>query len=237
MKPLAVALVSGGMDSCVAAAVAEREFRLFLLHIRYGQRTELKELDCFQRIADHYRPEKNLILRLDYLSVIGGSSLTDVTVPVPESDPNRTDIPSTYVPFRNAGFLAAAVSWAEVTGAEAVFIGAVEEDSSGYPDCRESFFSAFQGAVRTGTRTGHVNIRTPLLHMTKAEIVRLGISLNAPLHHTWSCYRRMDAACGTCASCVLRIRGFEGAGIKDPIQYLDHLTPDGSAMSPSRIIQ
>ena len=231
-NPLAIVLVSGGMDSCVAAAVAKHDFRLSLLHIGYGQRTARKELDCFRNLVRAFGPERNLVLNLDYLSAIGGSSLTDHTRPVPEADFGSRTIPSTYVPFRNSGFLSAAVSWAEVIGAGAVFIGAVEEDSSGYPDCRELFFSSFQQAVNSGTRSGRVSIRTPLRHLTKGEIVRLGLSLNAPFKHTWSCYRRMDVACGTCASCVLRLRGFEQAGVKDPIQYLQMDTPGGVIPAP-----
>ncbi len=220
LKPLAVVLVSGGMDSCVTAAVAAKEFRPCLLHIRYGQRTEAKELDSFRRIAEVYKPEHQLVLTFDYLSLIGGSSLTDRALPVPRSDLVKGGIPSTYVPFRNAGFLSAAVSWAEVLGAEAVFIGAVEEDSPGYPDCREGFFEAFQRAVDRGTRPGtHLSIRTPLIRLTKEQIVRLGVSLGAPLQHTWSCYQREDVACGTCASCNVRLKGFEKAGISDPIPY------------------
>jgi 7-cyano-7-deazaguanine synthase len=151
--------------------------------------------------------------------------LTDVTIPVPDADSETGRVPPTYVPFRNAGFLSAAVSWAEVIEAGAVFVGAVEEDSSGYPDCRQSFFESFQAAVNMGTREGKVIIRTPLLHKTKEEIVKLGISLSAPFGDTWSCYRRMDSACGTCASCALRLRGFKQAGIKDPIPYLAHAVP------------
>jgi len=220
MKPLAVVLVSGGMDSCVTAAVASGEFRLCLLHIRYGQRTETRELDSFRRIAESLKPEKQLVLTFDYLSLIGGSSLTDRNLSVPSSEQESTHIPSTYVPFRNAGFLSAAVSWAEVLEAKAVFIGAVSQDFPGYPDCRENFFTAFQEVVNEGTKPGsNRSVRVPLLHMKKDEIVRLGISLGAPLQHTWSCYRSEDFACGTCASCVLRLQGFMKAGVADPIPY------------------
>jgi 7-cyano-7-deazaguanine synthase len=195
-----------------------------MLHVKYGQRTERRELDAFQKIVEWYRPEKSLVLRLDYLSVIGGSSLTDAALPIPAAQDVGTTVPSTYVPFRNAGLLSAAVSWAEVLDAEAVYIGAVEQDSSGYPDCREGFLTAFGEAVRRGTRDARIAIQAPLVRMTKGEIVRLGISLDAPLKYTWSCYRRDDVACGTCASCTLRLQGFEQAGIRDPIPYVEQNT-------------
>jgi 7-cyano-7-deazaguanine synthase len=208
------------MDSCVVAAVAAQEFRLGLLHISYGQRTETKELQCFHGIADALKPERRLVLRFDHFKAIGGSSLTDRSIDVPSGEPLDGQIPSTYVPFRNAGFLSAAVSWGETVGAEAVFIGAVEEDSSGYPDCREVFLSAFQETVNNGIRPDHViTIKAPLLHMTKDRIIRLGASLGAPFHLTWSCYRQEDHACGTCASCLLRRSAFARAEIIDPIPY------------------
>ena len=219
-KPLAVVLLSGGMDSCVVAAVAAQEFRLALLHISYGQRTERKELECFHGIADALRPEHRLVLRFDHFKTIGGSSLTDRSMEVPSGEQLDGQIPSTYVPFRNAGFLSTAVSWGETIGAKAVFIGAVEEDSSGYPDCSEVFLSAFQETVNNGIRPDHViAIKAPLLHMTKDKIVRLGVSLGAPLDLTWSCYKAEDYACGMCASCLLRLAAFSRADINDPIPY------------------
>lgn len=220
-KPSGIVLVSGGMDSLVTAAVAARECgKLRFLHAGYGQRTEVRELAGFRRLAQHYRVTDALEIRLDALGRIGGSSLTDASLAVPDHDPAATGVPSSYVPFRNAHLLAAAVSWAEVVGAQRVYIGAVEEDSSGYPDCRETFYAAFQQAIDLGTKDDtHISIVTPVIHMNKADIVRLGLELGAPFELSWSCYRREDAACGTCDSCVLRIRAFRAAGVPDPIPY------------------
>lgn len=225
---LAIVLVSGGMDSCVTAAVANEHFRLALLHVNYGQRTEARELRAFNEIADFYRAEKRLSVSLEHLKVIGGSALTDTSIPVPETDLLRTPhselrtqtIPTTYVPFRNAHLLSIATSWAEVIGATRIFIGAVEEDSSGYPDCREIFYQAFNRAIETGTKPEtRIEIITPLIHMKKSEIVKRGTELKAPLHLTWSCYQSSENACGRCESCVLRLKGFREAGVKDPIPY------------------
>lgn len=209
------------MDSCVAAAIAREESdELAFLHVSYGQRTEARERKAFNDIADHYGVDRRLDVSIEYLAKIGGSSLTDEKIAVAEADLESKGIPTSYVPFRNANMLAIAVSWAEVIGATSIYIGAVAEDSSGYPDCRPEFYEAFQKAIDTGTRPDtHIEIRTPIIHLTKSEIVRKGVELDAPLHLTWSCYRREDLACGTCDSCALRLRGFELAGIPDPIPY------------------
>ncbi len=224
---LAVVLVSGGMDSCVTAAVANEEYRLAFLHVNYGQRTEARELRAFNEIAGHYKAEKRLTVSIEHLKVIGGSALTDTSIPVPElgspqsaiRNPKST-IPITYVPFRNAHLLSIAVSWAEVIGATKIFIGAVEEDSSGYPDCREVFYQAFNKVIEMGTKPEtRIEIVTPLIHLKKTAIVKEGTKLRAPLHLTWSCYQNNDRACGRCESCILRLKGFKGAGVDDPIPY------------------
>jgi 7-cyano-7-deazaguanine synthase len=219
-RPLAVALISGGMDSAVAAAEAARDWRLAALHLSYGQRTAARERACFEALADHLNAERRLALEVGHLAAIGGSALTDRTLSVPEADLGRVGVPVTYVPFRNAHLLATAVSWAEVIGATAVVIGAVEEDSSGYPDCRRVFFEAFSTAVATGTRPGSaIRLLTPVLNLDKAAIVRRGVALGVPFERTWSCYAQGDAACGQCDSCALRRRGFARAGVEDPIPY------------------
>lgn len=221
MIKMAIILVSGGMDSCVTAAIAHAEYaELAFLHISYGQRTEVRERRAFNDIADHYGVEKRLDISIEHLAKIGGSSLTDDKIVVSEADLTSTEIPTSYVPFRNANMLAIATSWAEVIGANAIYIGAVAEDSSGYPDCRPEFYAAFQQTIDTGTKPDtHIQIRTPIIQLSKAEIVKKGIELNAPLHLTWSCYRSEELACGTCDSCALRLRGFEQAGVSDPIKY------------------
>jgi 7-cyano-7-deazaguanine synthase len=214
----AIALVSGGMDSCVAAAVAARECELALLHVNYGQRTERRELRAFSDIADFYGIRERLVADISYLSEIGGSSLTDLSIPVERADLGRAGIPSSYVPFRNTHFLAIAVSWAEVIGAKRIYIGAVEPDSSGYPDCREAYYHAFNNLIRVGTKPQtRVEVVAPLIKMKKAGIVALGMRLGAPLNITWSCYKNDDAPCGECDSCALRARGFAEAGVADPI--------------------
>ena len=217
----AIVLVSGGMDSCVTAAIArENSGDLAFLHISYGQRTEERERKAFNDIADFYDVEKRLDVSIEHLAKIGGSSLTDAAMNVTEADLESKEIPTSYVPFRNANMLAIAVSWAEVLGANSLYIGAVAEDSSGYPDCRPEFFEAFQKTIDAGTKPDtRIEIRTPIINLSKADIVKKGIELNAPLELTWSCYRSEDVACGTCDSCALRLRGFERAGIKDPIAY------------------
>jgi 7-cyano-7-deazaguanine synthase len=222
-RELAVVLASGGLDSCVCVAEAAREYDLALLHVNYGQRTEARELQAFTAIADHYGvpAARRLVTSLAHLAQIGGSSLLDATRPVETGLPAAdAGIPSTYVPFRNAHMLCLGTSWAEVLGARALYIGAVQEDSSGYPDCRESFYRAFQAAIDAGTRPDtHVRIVTPLIHRTKPAIVRRGQELEAPLHLTWSCYVNSEAACGQCESCRLRLRGFAEAGVADPVRY------------------
>jgi 7-cyano-7-deazaguanine synthase len=226
-KPKAVVLLSGGMDSCVAAAIAQQDYELALLHADYGQRTERRERTAFDQIADFYHVgnANRLIARLDHFRQIGGSALTDHGVPVPErrtadAVSRNESIPVTYVPFRNAHFLAIAVSWAEAIGARAIFIGAVAEDSSGYPDCRAEYYEVFQELIRVGTRPEtQIEIATPVIRMRKSEIVRCGIELKAPLELTWSCYQSEEAACGVCDSCLLRLRAFAEAGEADPIPY------------------
>jgi len=218
--PLAVILVSGGLDSCVTAAVAVQNFEPAFLHLNYGQKTEKRELQAFDAIAGHYGVSRRLIADVRHFSQIGGSSLTDPGIPVSRADLQNLSIPSSYVPFRNANILAIATSWAETTGAESIFIGAVEEDSSGYPDCRKEFFTAFERLIAKGTRPEtRIRIKTPLLHMTKSEIVKAGIKLGAPLDLTWSCYQDEEQACGECDSCALRLRGFQRVGVEDPIVY------------------
>lgn len=219
-RKIAVVAVSGGMDSCVTAAIARENYELAFAHINYGQRTETRELKAFNDIAGFYNIEKRLVIDFTHLSRIGGSSLTDKKIDVSKADLNSREIPSSYVPFRNANILSACVSWAEVLNASAVFIGAVYEDSSGYPDCRPEFFSAFERMVDAGTKPKtKIKIETPIIHLSKAGIVKKGIELNAPLHLTWSCYQSEDEACGVCDSCALRLRGFKSAGIEDPIPY------------------
>jgi 7-cyano-7-deazaguanine synthase len=222
-KPKAVILLSGGMDSCVTAAIANQTHRLAVLHVSYGQRTERRERRCFGEIADFYGVRERLAIRLDNFRQIGGSALTDEQIAVPESGAALAPdagIPVTYVPFRNAHFLSAAVSWAEVIGATAIFIGAVEEDSSGYPDCRPEYYHAFAEVIRQGTRPEtHIEIVTPVIAMKKSEIIRRGADLGAPLDRTWSCYQFEDEACGICDSCRLRLGAFAEAGLRDPIEY------------------
>ena len=222
-KSKAVVLLSGGMDSCVTAAIAAETNALALLHASYGQRTERRERQAFDAIADFYSLSDRLVARLDHFREIGGSALTDPAVAVPEREnvpASGEGIPVTYVPFRNAHFLSIAVSWAEAIGATSVWIGAVAEDSSGYPDCRPEYYRAFQELVRAGTRPEtRIEIVTPVIQMRKSDIIRRGIELGAPLHLTWSCYQGEREACGACDSCLLRLRAFEEAGVTDPIPY------------------
>src|SRR6201996_7895308 len=218
----AVVSLSGGMDSCVCAALAARDYDAFAVHFSYGQRTEAHELESAQAVAKQLGFKDFLHLKIDLFRRIGGSALTDASIDVPEVSENGqigAEIPVTYVPFRNAHFLSAAVSWAEVLGAKKIMIGAVEQDSSGYPDCRPAYYEAFQQLIRMGTKEGDIKVATPLIHMRKKDIVALGLELNAPLDLTWSCYSGADEACGECDSCVLRLRAFREAGLSDPIPY------------------
>jgi 7-cyano-7-deazaguanine synthase len=217
----AVVLLSGGMDSCVCAALAARDHQTAAVHVSYGQRTENRERRSFEAICDRLGIRDRLLVRNEALRAIGGSALTDANIAVPESHTLGTGVPVTYVPFRNAHFLAVAVSWAEVLGAEKVYIGAVEPDSSGYPDCCPAYYRAFNEVVRTGTKDGIIQVVTPLIAMRKREIVTFGLELGAPFDLTWSCYQRQDRACGVCDSCVLRLRAFHDAGAKDPIPYAE----------------
>jgi 7-cyano-7-deazaguanine synthase len=227
-KGKAVVLLSGGMDSCVCAAVAREQHgadNLALLHASYGQRTEKRELQAFQEIAHYFGMQHRMVVKLDYFCVLGGSALTDKEIKVPENALEATGsavsaIPVTYVPFRNAHFLSVGVSWAESIGARAIYIGAVAEDSSGYPDCRPEYYRAFQELIRVGTKPEtEIEMVTPVIQLKKSEIIRRGKELGAPLHLTWSCYQNEDAACGQCDSCLLRLRAFAEAGMDDPIPY------------------
>ncbi len=221
-SPRAVVSLSGGMDSAVCLALAARDYETYALHFSYGQRTERRELASARAVAEIIGVHQFLAVRIDLFRQIGGSALTDPDIPVPDAPPIEKigeEIPVTYVPFRNAHFLSAAVSWAEVLGAKKIFIGAVEQDSSGYPDCRPAYYTAFNQLIRTGTRDGDIEVVTPLIHLKKSAIIRLGVDLNTPLHETWSCYSGEDRACGVCDSCTLRLRAFVEAGVPDPILY------------------
>jgi 7-cyano-7-deazaguanine synthase len=221
-RPRAVVCLSGGMDSCVCASLAARDYEVYALHVSYGQRTEARELRSAEEVARIVGVRELLPLRMDLFRRIGGSALTDPDIAVPVAGEEATiglEIPVTYVPFRNAHFLSAAVSWAEVLGAKTVFIGAVEQDSSGYPDCRPAYYEAFNRLIETGTKEGDIRIVTPLIELRKSEIVRLGVELDAPFHVSWSCYSSETAACGVCESCILRLRAFREAGATDPIPY------------------
>ena len=219
-RPLAVILMSGGLDSCVAAAVARQSFDLACFHANYGQRTLRRELAAFRAQAAFFRAARVLEADLLYLGAMGGSSLTDLSRPVPAGEAEPAGIPSTYVPFRNSNLLAAAVAWAEVLGARMVFIGANVLDNPGYPDCRPEYFEAFDRLIELGTRPEtHIHIHTPLIQMDKAGIILLGLELGAPLELSWSCYQAEELACGQCSSCLLRLKGFAAAGVSDPISY------------------
>ncbi len=218
-----VLCLSGGMDSCVCAALAARDHEVYAVHFSYGQRTEARELKSAEEIARLVGVKELLHLKIDLFRRIGGSALTDAAIAVPDAAEDESEIgaevPVTYVPFRNAHFLSAAVSWAEVLGAEKVVIGAVEQDSSGYPDCRPAYYAAFNELIRQGTKEGLIRVETPLIALRKSEIVRLGVELGAPFHVSWSCYSGEKEACGVCESCALRLRAFREAGATDPIPY------------------
>jgi len=221
MKEKVIVALSGGLDSCVTAAIAFEKYEVAFAHFNYGQRTQKRELKAFNDISDFYNVKEKLIVDFTHFSEIGGSSLTDLKIEVPEADIHRKNIPNTYVPFRNANILSVCVSWAEVIGAGKVFIGAVFEDSSGYPDCRPAFFDAYNRVIDEGTKPEtKIRIETPIIHLSKSEIVIKGIELNAPIHLSWSCYTNEEKACGVCDSCALRLRGFEQAGHKDLIPYI-----------------
>jgi 7-cyano-7-deazaguanine synthase len=219
---LAVCLVSGGMDSCVTAAIANRDVdQLAFLHISYGQRTEARERRAFDEISDHYAVKQRMVGSLEQLAKIGGSSLTDKNIAVTNPNLTSQQIPTSYVPFRNANFLSVATSWAEVIQADSIYIGAVEEDSSGYPDCRPEFYKAFEQVIALGTKPEtSIQIKTPVITLKKSEIVTLGQKLGAPLELTWSCYTESEIACGNCDSCALRLKAFREAGVRDPVSYL-----------------
>ncbi|HVJ08302.1 MAG TPA: 7-cyano-7-deazaguanine synthase QueC [Acidisarcina sp.] len=226
----AVVCLSGGMDSSVCAALAARDYDAYALHFSYGQRTEARELKSARAVAEVLGIKHFLPLEMGLFRKIGGSALTDPSIAIPEAPSEEAigaSIPVTYVPFRNAHFLSAAVSWAEVIGAKRIFIGAVEQDSSGYPDCRPQYYEAFQRLIQTGTRDGDIEVVTPLIQLKKSEIVRLGLELRAPFHLTWSCYSGEEKACGVCDSCVLRLRAFRDAGARDPIPYASNPGVEG----------
>ncbi|MCP4265182.1 MAG: 7-cyano-7-deazaguanine synthase QueC [Candidatus Brocadiaceae bacterium] len=221
---LAVVLLSGGLDSCVTMAMAMQTHKIALLHVGYSQRTQTREYNAFRAISRYYKVQesKTLAIELDYLKKIGGSSLTNHKLPINKDNDNENNgIPNTYVPFRNTHLLSIAVSWAEVINAGAIYIGAIQQDDPDYPDCRAEYYDAFNRLVEVGTKpTTNIKVVTPLLNMSKAEIVKKGIELAAPLQLTWSCYERNDKACGHCQSCLIRLKAFEDAGFKDKIQYV-----------------
>jgi len=209
------------MDSCVTAAIArEQNDELAFLHVTYGQRTAARERRAFEQLADHFQVTRRLVASIEYLKEIGGSSLTDSDIPIAEANLTAQEIPTSYVPFRNAHLLAIAASWAETIEARRIYIGAVAEDSSGYPDCRPEFYQAFERTIEVGTKPQtQIKIVTPVIHLRKSEIIKRGADLGAPLELTWSCYRSEDRACGRCDSCALRLRAFAEAGLRDPIDY------------------
>jgi len=216
----AVVILSGGMDSTTALFIAKKEgYTLIPLHFNYGQRTEKKELESFNKICDYLNLENKYIIDIPFYKQIGASALVDKTIDVP-TDGIKPGIPVTYVPFRNGIFLSIAAAIAEKESAEAIYIGVVEEDSSGYPDCREEFIKNMEKAINTGTKPEtNITIKTPLIHLKKEDIVKKALEVNVPLELTWSCYKNEDEACGVCDSCRLRLKGFKKVGIKDPIKY------------------
>ncbi|OHB82878.1 MAG: 7-cyano-7-deazaguanine synthase QueC [Planctomycetes bacterium RIFCSPHIGHO2_02_FULL_38_41] len=223
MKDIAIVLLSGGIDSCVATAIASKQYQLALLHVNYGQRTESRELKAFYDIASFYNIPGNRILtaNIDYLCKVGGSSLTDSNIDVQVANPDSKEIPTSYVPFRNTLFLTIAVSWGEVIGAKKIFIGAVEQDSPGYPDCKQAYYDVFNKLIKLGTKpTTCIEVETPLINKKKSEIIKIGVSLDAPLHISWSCYKNTDKACGMCHSCFLRLKAFKEAEVIDLIPYV-----------------
>ncbi|MFC1887821.1 7-cyano-7-deazaguanine synthase QueC [Candidatus Cloacimonadota bacterium] len=220
MRLKGIVLVSGGMDSLVVAAIAKQECEeIFFLHLNYGQKTEERELQSFRELEKHFQPKDSMIVDVSYLKQIGGSSLTDESMEVKDFS-GKEGIPDSYVPFRNAHLVTIATSWAEVIGADRIYVGAVEEDSSGYPDCRETFYAALEKAIDLGTKDDtKIKLITPIIHNSKPEIIKIGQELHVPFHMSWSCYKNNEVACGVCDSCVLRINSFKKAGMKDPIKY------------------
>jgi 7-cyano-7-deazaguanine synthase len=221
MSKKAVCIISGGMDSALSAKIAQNEgYDIIALHFNYNQRTQQKELESYRKIIKELNVINSYEIDLPFFSQIGASALTDTTIDVPTGG-LEDGVPITYVPFRNGIFLSIAASIAEKHQATAIYIGVVQEDSSGYPDCRDSYIKAMQQAINLGTKDEtKITIQMPLVHLSKAQIVQKSIELNVPLQYTWSCYKNEDKACGVCDSCRLRLRGFEQAGCKDPIEYI-----------------
>jgi len=217
----AVCIMSGGMDSTLAAYMMKNEgYEIIAVHFNYDQRTQNKELWCFEQIAKNLNVKEQYTLDLDFFKQLGASALTDKSIEVPTGGVEE-GVPVTYVPFRNGIFLSMAAAIAEKEGAEVIAIGVVEEDSSGYPDCREAYINAMQKAINLGTKDEtHIEIKMPLVHLKKSQIVAEAIKLNVPLELTWSCYKNEERACGVCDSCRLRLNGFKAAGVKDPIAYI-----------------
>jgi 7-cyano-7-deazaguanine synthase len=217
----ALCIMSGGMDSTLVAYIMRsRGYEIVALHFSYGQRTVTKELSCFRAICEDLEVSEKYEIDLDFFKTIGASALTDHSIEVP-TDGIKPEVPITYVPFRNGIFLSIATAIAEKEGCDALAIGVVEEDSSGYPDCREHFIETFQNAANLGTKeTTNITIEMPLVHLKKSQIVQEAIKLDAPLHLTWSCYQSEEKACGVCDSCRLRLHGFEQAGAIDPLDYV-----------------
>ncbi len=220
MGKRAVAIISGGMDSAVSAAKAiENGYELIGLHFNYGQRTEKKELECFNKLCEDFEIETKYVIDLPFFADIGASALTDKSIDVPTGG-IEPGVPITYVPFRNGIFLSIATAIAEKEGAEAIYIGVVEEDSSGYPDCTEQFMKSIENSINLGTKEDTViMIQRPLVRLSKADIVKEALRLGVKLEHTWSCYKEEDIACGVCDSCRLRLSGFERVDQRDPIEY------------------
>jgi len=220
MNKKAVCIISGGMDSALSATIAKNDgYEIIALHFNYAQKTEKKELECFELISNDLDVENKYIIDLDFFKQIGATALIDENLDIP-TDGIKPGVPITYVPYRNGIFLSIAAAVAQKHNAEAIFIGVVEEDSSGYPDCRESFISSIQNSINLGLNDGfNIEIKAPLIYLSKAQIVEESIKLGVKLQHTWSCYKNSDKACGVCDSCRLRLNGFKRAGFEDPIEY------------------